>query len=1032
MLRRLFNALFLMFFLGSCTQANLEALETATVTCASDADCTEGYYCETRLDPVQCRDVNDRDDKDPELVSSSITPDAGTLGTELTATFEVNEPVLVDQLNVYFEGGLSFEYDEAASDPDSNTFVFKRTLTGEERESPERLIRAFVKDQGGSSTDLDLGYAVTDFTPPSATGRPNLPGYRAGEEVAYQVTVTEALSAGSIPMLEVLKDGEAVPNFLVADGQNPENPLIFEYTSSALNPADSGAYTVSISGLQDALGNEPATAVAGESFMVQSTIPEIYNVSLDEGLGTFQSLEEVVFDFCVSKNVSDENIHTRFLTETKHVVVRCEGQGSRASCQRTGANDEAVPGFHVSCWVPEGGVTDNLQATTDTEPPLVPVFIQTFDEVGNMDLANSLFEIDLNPPGVLSVQLSSSLYGLGNRVLIDLFFDEPLAKAPTISVNGDANFFELPMPWLDSAYFTNGSVQSITLQQNGVFQAGEDGLYNIEISNLEDKLGNASSSENLCDAVFHDCSFEVDTVVPVLQIEDLGADNRFSSKPPHNDIAVGVNLDGEPLDYLVVTLEGYLFACTADSATHDATCRLPAAQLDMLLAEPDFVGQERTRPVLFSIRDPAGNEFTGSITAVLDDAPPEVLAAQVTYEPSQSNVLSAVPAAKNGTAAVLTFTTDEGATVTGDDVEVVCPDHDNGSPPGATNAPFHVSTNDASTLHTYRWVFNGSVTETACFFRANVNDLVGNSGDRDLVVFEGSGEVASESLVQIDSVPPDAPHALVAGLKHVRIPFGAVQSGHQPAQYITDRNVGNFTPLDRVAAETALESVPEAQDDEWALVQFFDAPVAGTKQAQAVQLTHALKLNSVDSTALYAEVVDLSGNISERVRLTSELVSTFSPDPNSYTSNPVRWLEQGPTPAELPGSVLSAVAKMDGATSSSHPAAWANKSRLPGVRYGHSAAYDSARGVTVVFGGMSDANTLLGDTWEYDGITWREESLTDPEGDGDPSVRRYHKMVYDSARGVVVLFGGDNGNILRYLGIQRAQLAPGDPERRSA
>ena len=51
------------------------------------------------------------------------------------------------------------------------------------------------------------------------------------------------------------------------------------------------------------------------------------------------------------------------------------------------------------------------------------------------------------------------------------------------------------------------------------------------------------------------------------------------------------------------------------------------------------------------------------------------------------------------------------------------------------------------------------------------------------------------------------------------------------------------------------------------MVQFFDAPVAGTKQAQAVQLTHALKLNSVDSTALYAEA-DLFRNISERVRLT--------------------------------------------------------------------------------------------------------------------------------------------------------------------
>ena len=53
--------------------------------------------------------------------------------------------------------------------------------------------------------------------------------------------------------------------------------------------------------------------------------------------------------------------------------------------------------------------------------------------------------------------------------------------------------------------------------------------------------------------------------------------------------------------------------------------------------------EERTRSVLFSIRDPAGNEFTGSITAVLDDAPDvgaQVLRAEL------SNVLSAVPAAR--------------------------------------------------------------------------------------------------------------------------------------------------------------------------------------------------------------------------------------------------------------------------------------------------------------------------------------------------------------------------------------------------
>ena len=148
MQKHFFIALFLLGFLTSCTQANLEALENATVTCKSDADCTEGFYCETRLDPVQCRDVNERDDENPELVSSSVSPEAGTVGTELTATFEVNEPVLVDQLNVYFEGGRSFDYVAEASEPEANAFVFKITLAAGDPQGPQRVVKAFLKDVG--------------------------------------------------------------------------------------------------------------------------------------------------------------------------------------------------------------------------------------------------------------------------------------------------------------------------------------------------------------------------------------------------------------------------------------------------------------------------------------------------------------------------------------------------------------------------------------------------------------------------------------------------------------------------------------------------------------------------------------------------------------------------------------------------------------------------------------------------------------------------------------------------------------------
>lgn len=62
-------------------------------------------------------------------------------------------------------------------------------------------------------------------------------------------------------------------------------------------------------------------------------------------------------------------------------------------------------------------------------------------------------------------------------------------------------------------------------------------------------------------------------------------------------------------------------------------------------------------------------------------------------------------------------------------------------------------------------------------------------------------------------------------------------------------------------------------------------------------------------------------------------------------------------------------------------------------------AFDSARGVTVLFGG-SDGVGLNGQTWEWNGANWALRSSS------GPSPRRHHAMVYDSARGVTVLFGG--------------------------
>lgn len=67
------------------------------------------------------------------------------------------------------------------------------------------------------------------------------------------------------------------------------------------------------------------------------------------------------------------------------------------------------------------------------------------------------------------------------------------------------------------------------------------------------------------------------------------------------------------------------------------------------------------------------------------------------------------------------------------------------------------------------------------------------------------------------------------------------------------------------------------------------------------------------------------------------------------------------------------------------------------------AAYDSGRSRLVLFGGWD--NTPLEDTWEWNGttMTWEQKSIA------GPGARYTHKMAYDGARAVTVLYGDING-----------------------
>ena len=65
-------------------------------------------------------------------------------------------------------------------------------------------------------------------------------------------------------------------------------------------------------------------------------------------------------------------------------------------------------------------------------------------------------------------------------------------------------------------------------------------------------------------------------------------------------------------------------------------------------------------------------------------------------------------------------------------------------------------------------------------------------------------------------------------------------------------------------------------------------------------------------------------------------------------------------------------------------------------------AFDTARGVTVLFGGYTglSGDGRDGETWEWNGTVWNQRMVI------GPAPRADHAMVYDPARAVTVLFGG--------------------------
>ena len=88
----------------------------------------------------------------------------------------------------------------------------------------------------------------------------------------------------------------------------------------------------------------------------------------------------------------------------------------------------------------------------------------------------------------------------------------------------------------------------------------------------------------------------------------------------------------------------------------------------------------------------------------------------------------------------------------------------------------------------------------------------------------------------------------------------------------------------------------------------------------------------------------------------------------------------------------------------------------PSERQRAAMAYDPQREVTVLIGGTDTTNPIADtSTWEFDGVSWREPALSDPESDGNP-VAGYGNMVYHPVMRKMIYHNGYTGYTWAYNG----------------
>jgi hypothetical protein len=585
--------------------------------------------------------------------------------------------------------------------------------------------------------------------------------------------------------------------------------------------------------------------------------------------------------------------------------------------------------------------------------------------------------LDFAPPALAARSAEPADVPRGGVIQVFFTVDEDLGATPRLLASRPLQ--------------PEGSVLSATNQpgtRNWLFThyvADQDGSGPVTFAvDLVDAVGNTTTDVEVG-------SVNVDVIPPVI--------SPLRVSPPRisrtGTLTVTFDTDEPPFPGSVVAkVGGRPMSCQSTGPLPTYTCTRP------MVGDEIPPGSEAAQSIVVDAVDVAGNRSTVSASTVFDFRPPGVSRATVAYTPAATNPLPQVGRATAGTIVTVTALADEEL-----DTSVPMTLLAGLGPDTFALARVAASSTATST------VFEGpvpAVPDGDYVATLTWTDLAGNTN-------------ATSAGVPVIQVKTSTPTLSIdqSQVTYVRSPWGNAADEALGAFTIP---AGPYFALAPVDPLSALPSLPP-----WTFTTPGGAPTAirvwsdaarsallGTVFGNPDGTWPRARLQNVDVPAIWITAVDDAGNESAPQRIENvEWVST--PAPGAVGTNPhvVRKTAAATSTRAQASSLDVAAADVQGADGVTalalSGAEWIDRTAgvAPPARYWTGAAYDAARGKTVVFGGTNDQNDgqYLGDTFEYDGRAWRALSVDGPS----PRARYGPVMAYDGARNRVVLFGGATG-----------------------